>query len=308
MAAPPPRDWAVVVNPSKFDDLTAVKELVARIARAHSWPEPRWYETTEQDPGTGQARQAVADGAGLVCPLGGDGTVRCVAAGLLDAGVPLGLLPGGTGNLLARNLGLPIDDLEAALAVAITGTDAPVDAGLVAFDGAAPEVFLVMAGMGLDAQTVGGATVELKRQLGWFAYAVSGIRSVLRAGFRVSVRAGDQRAFTQHAATVMIGNCGELTGGMKLMPAAKVDDGLLDAVVVSPRSLGAWLAVGVYILTRNRFGHSAIAHLVGPDITVTAAKPIAAQLDGDAVGTATRLVCSVRAGALRVRVPAASGL
>ena len=304
MTAAAPADWAVVVNPTRYGDLTAVKDVVAALARAHSWPEPRWYETTQADPGTGQTRDALADGARLVCSLGGDGTVRAVATGLMDAGVPLGLLPGGTGNLLARNLGVPIDDLAAAVAVALTGADAPVDAGMVSFDGAEPQVFLVMAGMGLDAQTVGGASVELKRQLGWFAYAVSGVRSLLRAGFRVSVRAGAQRAFTRHAATVMIGNCGELTAGMKLMPAAKVDDGQLDAVVVSPRSLAAWLAVGVYVLTRYRFGHSSIAHLVGPEITVVAARPVDAQLDGDPVGSVTRLACVVRPGALRVRVRA----
>lgn len=304
MATPQSSPWAVVVNPSKYSDLTALKSRVAGICASHSWSEPAWYETTEEDPGTGQAREALADGAGLVCPLGGDGTVRAVAAGMLDSGTPIGLLPGGTGNLLARNLGLPIDDLEAALVVAVTGRDTPVDAGMVSFDGAEPEVFLVMAGMGMDAETVAGATTQLKRQLGWVAYAVSGLRSLVRAGFGVSVSAGGQRAFTQHAATVMIGNCGELTGGMKLMPDAKVDDGLLDAVLVSPRWLGAWLAVGVYILTRHRYGHTAVAHLVGPEITVTAAKPIDAQLDGDAVGPATQLGCTVRAGALTVRVPA----
>lgn len=296
--------WAIVVNPIKFDDLAALKDRVATLCAEQGWAEPEWYETTAEDPGTGQAQAAIDAGAQLVCPLGGDGTVRAVATAMLDGEVSLGLLPAGTGNLLARNLGLPLDDLEAALTVAVTGRDTGVDAGLVGFDEREPELFLVMTGMGLDAEAVAGATVELKRQLGWVAYAISGLRSLVRAGFSVRVAAGGQRAFSQHAATVMIGNCGELTAGVRLMPDAKVDDGLLDVAVVSPRSLSSWFATGMYILTRHRFGHSAIAHLRGPEVTVIAAEPTDAQLDGDAVGRVTTVTCSVRPAALRVRVPA----
>lgn len=296
--------WAIIVNPSKFSDLIALQHRVAALCAENGWPVPIWYETTAEDPGTGQATAAIAAGARLICPLGGDGTVRAVAAAVLDSQVSLGLLPGGTGNLLARNLNLPIDDLEAAVRVAVTGRDTPVDAGLVGFDDREPELFLVMAGMGLDAEAVAGASVELKRQFGWVAYAMSGLRSLLRSGFSVRVVAGGQRAFSQHAATVMIGNCGELTAGVRLMPDARVDDGLLDVAVVSPRSLGSWLAVGAYILTRHRIGHSAIAHLRGSRVQIIATEPVDAQLDGDAVGAVTTVTCTVRPGALRVRVPA----
>ena len=88
------------------------------------------------------------------------------------------------------------------------------------------------------------------------------------------------------------------------MPGARVDDGLLDVVVASPRSLGSWLTVGVYILTRQRFGHSALAELTGDRIGVEANQPVGAQLDGDPVGDARRVEATVRPAALRVRVPA----
>ncbi|MGC3953037.1 MAG: diacylglycerol kinase family lipid kinase [Propionicimonas sp.] len=296
--------WAIVVNPTKFDDLTAVRARVSASCATHGWPVPAWYETTVEDPGSGQAREAVEAGARLVCPLGGDGTVRAVATALLDGETSIGLLPGGTGNLLARNLGLPIDDLEAALEVAVTGRDTPVDAGLVSFDEREPEVFLVMAGMGIDAEAVAGASVELKRQLGWVAYAVSGLKSLVRPGFSVRVSAGGRRTSSQRAATVMIGNCGELTAGLQLMPDARVDDGLLDVVVLTPRSIFSWVRMAAYLVTRLRLGYSPVTHLQGPKVDIVAAHPIDAQVDGDPVGRVTTVTCAVRQGALRVRVRA----
>ena len=110
-------DVVVVVNPTKVDVDEVRGDLEAAAAEA-GLGTPRLVETTEDDPGFGQTRDAVRDGASLVCALGGDGTVRAVAQELVGTGIPLGLLPGGTGNLLARNLGLPIDSLTEAAAAA----------------------------------------------------------------------------------------------------------------------------------------------------------------------------------------------
>ncbi|MCA0294711.1 MAG: diacylglycerol kinase family lipid kinase [Actinobacteria bacterium] len=304
-----PQRWAVVANPSKFASLAAVKADVAQLCAANGWTEPTWYETTLDDPGEGQASQAVEDGAELVCSLGGDGTVRNVASALVDrdpAGrVPMGLLPGGTGNLLARNLKLPMDTLEAALVVALEGSDLDIDVGEVVWDDEEPTIFLVMAGMGFDAQMMAGVDAQLKRRVGWLAYAVSGAAALFRIGFAVRVAADRQRAVSQHARTVLVANCGELTAGLRLIPEAELTDGRLDTVLASPRSISGWLAIGLNVVSGRRRGHPAFVHLDSEEVQVATREPVEAQLDGDAVGTRSRMRARVRPGALTVRVATA---
>ena len=218
-----PRRVAIIVNPTKFEDLDEVRRRAEETCARHGWDAPLWLETTAEDTGTGQTRQAVAEGVDVVCPLGGDGTVRTVGAEMVGTGIPMGLLPGGTGNLLARNLELPIDSLERALDVAITGKDHPIDtcvlelvrpttqelverieddtdpAKSIDFDEAvddrsSPDVreehrFLVMAGLGFDAEVMAGASEKLKSRLGWAAYVVTGLQHLKGPQFTIDLRA-----------------------------------------------------------------------------------------------------------------------
>ena len=147
---------AVVVNPTRLDDDEAFRKSVRRVMDDHGWDEPLWLETTREDPGRGQAESAVSAGIGLVIACGGDGTVTACAEGVSGTGVPLAIIPLGTGNLLARNIGLPTG-LDEALAVALGGVQQPIDAGRV--NGT---LFVVMAGLGLDARMLISASDPLR--------------------------------------------------------------------------------------------------------------------------------------------------
>jgi diacylglycerol kinase (ATP) len=302
---------AMVVNPTKFADLPALRQRVTAVCRSKGWADPLWLVTSADDPGRGQARLALTAGVDLVCSLGGDGTARQVAQTLVHSGTPLGLMPGGTGNLLARNLKLPLGSVEEALGAALGGQDRSVDVGLVSFDvvgdrrPSAEQVFLVMAGMGFDAAMMAGAPERLKARVGWLAYAVSGVQNLRGPRSRARIHADDRPGFSRRVHTVLVGNCGLLAGGIRLLPQAKVDDGWLDAVTLSPNGLASWVSVAARVLTRQ--GHDRVQHLRIRKIRVTVARPTEGQLDGDLVGAVRGLRARVAPGALLVRVPAGPG-
>ena len=128
------RTAAIVANPSKIDDPASVRrQLTAELDRA-GWAEPLWLETTVEDSGTGQTQQALRAGVDLVCALGGDGTVRCVADRLIGRPTPLAILSAGTGNLLARNLRVRHKSYAASLRTALHGRTQVIDSMQIALD------------------------------------------------------------------------------------------------------------------------------------------------------------------------------
>jgi diacylglycerol kinase (ATP) len=303
----PRRVAAIIVNPTKFDNIGAVRAQVNEGCLAGGWAEPLWVETTALDPGTGQARQAVLDGATLICPLGGDGTVRAVAAALVGTETPLGLLPGGTANLLARNLNLPID-LDEALKVALTGQNKRIDVGrlTVMYAGererTEKHIFLIMAGIGFDAAIMADAPERLKKTVGPLAYTFSGAKNLRGPQFKVRVKIDDEAEFSRRTRSVVIGNCGKITGGLVLLPQAQVDDGWLDAVLLSPVGVVGWVALAGRIVSRKRKGHERVDHHRLKSLTVRCEHPEAVQIDGDMVGQARVLSATVDPLALVVRV------
>jgi diacylglycerol kinase family enzyme len=215
---------AVVYNPVNVP-VPALRAAVAAAEREHGWGSSHWFETARDDGGSAATRKAIAVSPAVVLAAGGDGTVRAVAEELHPTGIPLALLPSGTGNLLARNLHLTLDDLPRAVDTAFAGTERAVDIALAEYrtpDGAHHHrAFVVMAGIGLDAHMAANTNSALKKRIGWAAYADPIARSVLsgkRIHFRYRVDGGRTHALSAH--TVIVGNCGTLTANILLLPDA----------------------------------------------------------------------------------------
>lgn len=314
-----PERVVVVVNPTKFDDLAAVRDEVSAAATAIGHPAPEFVETDEDDPGFGQTRRAVADGATLVCALGGDGTVRAVAQELVGTGVPLGLLPGGTGNLLARNLDAPVADLAEALRVALTGRRRTIDVGWLltgsAADGSGvperPEdpanadvhAFTVMAGVGFDAALMDDASEQVKGVIGWAAYVMSGAKHLRDEPFAATVTRDGQPEHDGPTRSIVVGNCGRLQGGIQLLPEAVIDDGVLDAAVLTPDSLAQWAALAGRLVAGREGDGPSIARVTAQEVRVTVDPPQEVEADGDVLGAHGHLRLVVQPGGLVVVVP-----
>jgi diacylglycerol kinase (ATP) len=316
--APPKKRLAVVLNPTKLDgDGSAERATITRVCAGEGWDEPLFLPTEENDVGFGQTREALAEGVDVVCAFGGDGTVRAVAQEMIGTGVPMGLLPGGTGNLLARNLDLPTDDLARAVAVALTGRNRHIDAGWLSLDpreshleehvgegsstGPRRHAFLVMAGLGLDAAIMEDTSEKLKARIGWTAYVPAGLKNLLVERFKARVSIDGAPPMTVRARTVLIGNCGKLTGGINLMPDAEPDDGTLDVVVIAPRGLAAWVSVAARVLAKSGRSTTTLDRYRCQAIEVHVDHDQLVELDGDIIGEARHIEVEVQPRALIVR-------
>jgi diacylglycerol kinase family enzyme/membrane-associated phospholipid phosphatase len=301
-AGPRPSRLAVVMNPTKVPDPSSFRDQVATSARLHGWDEPMWFETTLDDPGTSMAEEALAAGAEMVIAAGGDGTVRVVCTELARTGVPVGIVPLGTGNLLTRNLDLPLH-IGDAIEVAMSGQDRAVDIVELTGDGIEDTCFTVMAGLGLDAAIMAGAVDEMKARMGSTAYVMSALRLIRYPAVRVEITLDDGEPMHTRARTVVVGNVGAITAGIPLLPDARIDDGLIDVVVIAPRRTWGWLGLLWRVLTRRRRSDDRLGWMRGRRVTVRAEKPTPRQLDGDTIPDGQEISAQVLAGTLLVRVP-----
>jgi diacylglycerol kinase family enzyme len=299
IALPDRRRAAVIVNPTKVADLEEERLAVSAYLAAAGWHSPWWLETRLDELGHGHAKAAADGGADVVFACGGDGTIMSVLSGLAGTGVPLAILPAGTGNLLARNLQLPVDR-DACLRVGLGGVDRKIDVGRVD----ETHRFAVMAGMGLDAAMIMDAPEKLKKRIGWPAYAVSGARHLFDRRAHVTITVDDDDPVELRARGVVIGNVGKLQAGMVLMPEAVPDDGILDVAVLVPKTFRHWLMLAFHVAGRRpKARASRIKHFRGRRIHIAVDRVWPREIDGDLLEPSNEMTIVVEPKALIVRIP-----
>ncbi|WP_092966873.1 diacylglycerol kinase family protein [Agromyces sp. CF514] len=305
---------AVVWNPSKTDRRELEQPLIASLDPGS---DVSWFETSVEDPGQGAAARALATAPDLLLVAGGDGTVRAVAEHLAEAraGVDLGIVPLGTGNLLARNLGVPLNDIPAAVERALTGDGRPVDVGWVDVDlehGTERHAFVVMIGFGIDAHMIAETDDDLKDKAGWLAYVESLGRAVAATDvlpFRLAIDDGPSHDEEGH--TLLVANCGTLQGGLALLPDADPADGELDFVLLSAEGLAQWLGTLKTMVWDNGLRRmitggeasdsDTITHGRAQKLHVSLPEARAFEVDGEEIGDATGITVEIQPSALRVR-------
>ncbi len=310
----------IVWNPSK----TSKEELENALEDATGSEATKttlWFETSEDDPGQDATRRALAAGAQVIIAAGGDGTIRAVAEHLANTGADaeLGIIPLGTGNLLARNLDIPLNDLPSAATRALTGEAQPLDIGwaeVTRGGNRGRHAFAVMAGFGIDAHMITETDDDLKEKAGWLAYVESLGRAISASEvIDIAVSVDGNAVQQEKAHTLIVGNCGTLQGGITLLPDADPADGELDLLVLHADGVSGWMGT-----MRNMVWDNGIKRLLPgknedepaesseetthrrlTSLTIELEEPRVVEVDGDELGTATRIEVSIQPAAIRVR-------
>jgi diacylglycerol kinase (ATP) len=294
------RCCAVVYNPIKVSQ--ELRDAIKRQAATTGWTDSIWFPTPQEDPGPAITAEVVSADIDRVIAAGGDGTIRIVADRLAGSGVPMAVVPVGTGNLLARNLDIPLTEPE-ALAVAFGHHTRDIDLIKLTVDGVASEHFAVIAGLGVDAMIMDETRSDLKDSIGAGAYFIAAAKALGRTPIHMWITLDDHRPQHRYAMICAIGNVGQLAGNLTLIPGASADDGRLDVYVASPRRAIHWLRVLLRLITLRPRRDDRVDQWQAQRVDVRLRHPDPYQLDGDVIGDCRNLRAEVAAKALTVCVP-----
>lgn len=291
----------VIVNPSARGD----KALAYGAGMKDAYPGSVWRRSDQPGHGRELAAQAVAEGFDTIVAAGGDGTVNEIVNGIGDVPgafekVNFGVLPLGTINVFARELGLP-RRLPGAIKVLREGRTRAIDLGCAEYSvngGARKRYFVQLAGAGLDARAVNLVDWGLKKKLGPLAYVAAGLKALGERQALIEGR-GEKNISGE---LILIGNGRFYGGSFPIFPAADMEDGLLDICVLPKANLFTLTAAVPGMLTGRFYSLAGALHLSVPAITLASQSPVALQLDGDPVCDLPATL-SIRRKALRVIVP-----
>jgi diacylglycerol kinase (ATP) len=267
-----------------------------RVLEAQGVEDPLWYEVPKAKRAPDRARRALEEGADIVFAWGGDGTVRRCLGELAGTATCLAVIPAGTANLFATNLGIPAD-IEEAVAVGLHGERRRFDVGR--FSG---ERFGVMAGVGFDAEMIRGSD-DLKERLGRLAYVWSGSRNLREDAFEAEIRVDGLDWFDGRATCILLGNVGDLFGGVTVFPDARPDDGQLELGVVTAEGVMQWART----LARTAAGDPTASPFVratrARKVKVRLDRKVRYELDGGDRTKVKAFKVEVEPGALQLCVP-----
>lgn len=302
----------VIANPTagRGRSAAALQEAVGVLA-SHGWTlSVRW--TSRAGEAEDLARQAVAEGVEIVVAAGGDGTVNEVANGLVHSPTALGVLPLGTGNVLAAQLGLvatptPLNrpNVVAAAHSLCSAATRSIDLGLAQPRTGAPRHFLLWAGIGFDAAIThelehGGQ--PLKRQFGPFAYGAIGLRAVFEARGTWSRVRLDGRRSQLRILMAVVSNIALYAGAVELCPDARLDDGRLDVELFLGEDLRSAVRHVSSVLMQRRGPDAERIGATARQVQLVARQPLRVHLDAEPFGV-TPIRITVVPGSLRLLVP-----
>lgn len=261
--------------------------------------DPLWCEVPKSKRAPREVERMLEQGAELVLAWGGDGMVRRCVGVLAGSGVSLGVLPAGTSNLFATNLGIP-QDIREAVRVGLHGHCRSVDVG--SFDG---ERFATMAGAGFDAAMIADAD-ERKDRLGRAAYVLSGTANLDAETFKARIKVDGVLWYEGPASCILLGNVGELFGGIEVFEDARLDDGLLELGVLTAEGRGQMLRTVVRTALGTAERSPFVRVTKARRVKVKLDRKVAYELDGGARGKVRSFAVAVEPSAMSVCVPHAA--
>lgn len=307
---------ALIFNPEKISEAK-----LRRIYRKVSDQELFLLPTDSKSGGFEAGKKALELEMERIVVAGGDGTLRAVVEAVADSDVVLGILPIGTGNILARNLKLPVNSLESCAHRSLSKAEHRIDLGVakvIDTQGMTHQyLFTGIAGLGMDARLMAATDKKRKRQIGWIAYLEASLRFLPLKFERFEVVVDEQPPRVLKSYSLLVGNAGWLPGAISMMPDARLDDSRLDMAAIGPRRIWNWvdfigritwqnIVVRPLALGRKWLDATAnvktLENFKGRRISITPKSPAPFQVDGDPLFEVTHAEFTLRPKGLRVSI------